>query len=223
LRPAKPHLYVTTDFDLAPERISATAAGLARDFCRRVEAEDRAWSALLRILTEPIKLRQTRHPDRKVRPELLAQLARRLRSEAPTHFRLSFAAQLSGAKGCIIERRVCKVSIRPVDDPGWIGTEADIMVCEIRLVADSHGAHPTSSQICAFSQHALARRFQRGRGTDDAAILRDMALVADIDVASPPEGSAINIVTDADGGEWRGKLARLDGDRRIIAVRTWVG
>jgi hypothetical protein len=84
-------------------------------------------------LTEPIKLRQVRHPDRKVRPEALAQLARRLRREAPTRFRLSFAAQLSGAKGCIVERRVCKVNIRPADDPSWIGTEADIMVCEIRL------------------------------------------------------------------------------------------
>lgn len=222
---AKFRFRVSAHLDLAPERISATAAGLARDFCRRVEAEERAWSAFIYIVTEPIKLRQVRHPNRKARPEALAQLARRLRSDAPKHFRLSFTAQLSGAKGCIIERRICSVSLQPVKDPGWVGTEADINVCEFRLVADSHGAHPTSHMICAFSQHALARRFQRGRGTDDEAIMRDIALVADIDVTSFPEGGGVKIVTDADGGGWRGRLARLAnyGNRRIIAVRTWVG
>ena len=94
-----------------------------------------------------------------------------------------------------------------------------------RLVADSHGAHPTSRMICAFSQHALARRFQRGRDADDAAIMRDMGLVAGVDVASLPEGSSVRITTDADNGGWRGRLARLagDSDHRIIAVRTGVG
>jgi hypothetical protein len=53
--------------------------------------------------------------------------------------------------------------------------------------------------------------------------MRDMGLVADIDVASLPEGSSLKIVTDADNGGWRGRLARLSAappDEDVPRVTT---
>lgn len=207
-------------------RLSAEAIGLARDFRRRVEAEDATYLATIHTLFEPIRERETKHPHRKVRPEMLAELVRRWRIEPPRQFRLSFDASLHhGAKGKISERRVCIIKQAADDALDRAESEPGVAVCGVSLIAHADGTHRINSILATFSLPALASRYQRGVGIDDPMIMLDLALAA-VPPDHLPPGGGIKIATDGHGGGWHGRVVMVrcdDGtDRRIIAARTWL-
>jgi hypothetical protein len=211
--------------DEAPVRLSTECVGRARDFIRRVQAEDAQFLRLYAALLRPVKDRHARCPGRKLRPEMLTELGRRWRYHMPTKFRISFTAHTATAKGTITERRLGIGRIERVDDPDWTGHEDGVWICEARFVAGNAGANSHHALLSNFSMHAIGRWFQRSGRSSDELLMRDMNLVANIDISKHPGGGGVKIITGADGGNWRGRLAMVeDGERehRVIVVRTWL-
>jgi hypothetical protein len=206
--------------DLAPTdppavRIPAEAVARARDFRRRVEAEDDAWMAAIKSALRPVVERRERHPDRPLRYEHLAELSHGWKLRAPQRFRIAFTAHIERTRGTVTERRLGIG--RLTDDIA----EPGCSVVELRFTADRHGVHRTTAILAAFSLHAIATRFARGQAIDDAAIIGDMASVAAIDLDElGPAGGGVRI------GGWRGRLgtvADADGSvRRLVRVGTWM-
>jgi hypothetical protein len=208
------------------ERIGAEAVGRARDFRRRVMTDDTAFITVMERLVEPVRVRLKRYPNRKLRRELLIDLERQWRCGVPTRFRLSYSAKLDSGWGEIAERRVTAGQTRRINDPEWRGLEDDVSIVETQLLAMPGRFRLHSTTLCTFSQHAVARRLQRGVGIDDEALITDLAVVAAIDVDQVPADEGFKIVTDRHGSSWRGRVAKQqeqDGTiTRMISVRTWL-
>jgi hypothetical protein len=209
----------------APVRLSTEAVGRARDLIRRVTAENEQFLRQYTSLLRPVKDRHARCPGRKLRPEMLAEMGRRWRYHMPTKFRISFTAHTATSKGTITERRLGIGRIERIDDPDWTGQEDGVWVIEARFVAGNDGGRSHSVLLSNFSLHALARWFQRSGHSSDTELMRDMNLVANIDVSQHEGGGGVRIRTDSDGGNWRGRLASVDdgvSTHRVIVVRTWL-
>jgi hypothetical protein len=188
--------------------------------------DDKAFITVMERLVDPVRVRLKRCPNRKLRLELLIDLERRWRCDMPTRFRLSYSAKLDSGWGEIAERRVTAGQTRRINDPEWRGLEDDVSIVETQLLAMPGRFRLHSTTLCTFSQHAVARRLQRGVGADDEALLTDLALVAAIDVDQVPADEGFEIVTDRHGSGWRGRVAKQqeqDGTiTRMISVRTWL-
>ena len=77
------------------------------------------------------------------------------------------------------------------------------------------------------SAHALARRFQRGLDTGEAAIMRDLKALGQAHhaLADRPDGTDF-VVPLVDGGNWRGSVELVCDPRigydRALTVRTYL-
>ena len=149
-----------SDFE-APVRISAEVVGKARDFVRRVGTEEVQFLRLYAMLLRSVDERHARHPGRKLRPEMLTELGRRWRDEAPKRFRISFDAHVHGAKGSITERRFGIGRIERMADREWTGHEDGVWICEARFIAGNDGARSHPVLLANFNLHAIARWSQR--------------------------------------------------------------
>ena len=73
--------------------------------------------------------------------------------------------------------------------------------------------------------HAVARRLQRAQDGSAAALLQDMKVAASID-HSTLSGSGFKVVTDEEGGGWRGSVVRMSSNNGepmpVLSVRTWL-
>jgi hypothetical protein len=100
-------------------------------------------------------------------------------------------------------------------------------VLELSLTAGKRGAVSRAKTLANFSMHGLARWFQRCGHGGDAALMRDMNLVAGADLSILADGGGgVKIATDQHGGGWRGRLSQVvgaDGScHRLICARTWL-
>ena len=134
-------------------------------------------------------------------------------------YRLDLHAKLERLRATLTERRLCAAKVRRVDDP--LGSEDDIDVHEIELVADKGKVRLQSRCLCTFSLHAVARYWQRTGAVDEEALLRDMDLVAQIDRSQLVAGAGFRVATHAAGGGWRGRAVLQDG-LTVPSVRTWL-
>jgi hypothetical protein len=208
-------------------RIGIEAIGRARDFVRRVRRDDAAFLALIEDLWAPIKSRHARLPGRPLRADLLASIERRWRLHAPTSFRIAYAANVTGTKGMIVERRLGPASIEMISDPEWVGHERGAAVLELHLTAGKDGARSRNVLLVNFSLHSLARFIERSGRSADADLIRAMNVAADADLGTlGAGGGGVKIGTDTDGGGWRGRLMLIedrDGVRhRSLGIRTWL-
>jgi hypothetical protein len=214
------------DRNSAPVSISTEARGHARDLRRRVEREDEAYLSTIHQLIEPVLQRLRRYPRRNLRPEMIAGLIERWRFMDSRDFRTHIEARLERTRASLTERRVVAGKMR-LADPSWQGDdELDLGISEFAVLVDGNRFRVRSRVCCAFSLHALARRYQRHPDCDDAAVLHDMDLVARVDQAQLTPGG-FKIVTDArHGGGWRGRVVRItDGDGEpvpVLSIRTWL-
>jgi hypothetical protein len=216
---------MTSDLDDAPVRLSAECVGRARDFIRRVTAEEAQFLRQYIALLRPAKERHARYPGRKIRPEMLAELGRRWRYQLPAKFRISFLAHTTNAKGSIIERRLGIGHMERVDDPDWTGHEDGVWIIEARFIAGNDGARSHHVLLANFSLHAIARWYQRSGRAGDAELMDAMSVVANLDLAKLEGGGGMKITTDTDGGGWRGQPAMVeDGEMKhqVVTVRTWL-
>ena len=203
--------------DLATvSRVPAEFTGQARVFRAEVRAVDLAMEAALATITAPLRARLGRHP--RLRNEMVAGTARLYTMLVPPHFRLG-AVEVTRHRTefAIVERRIAVSWLRHDEWTDPEHREPGLSICRFVLgMTDGKLIwrwHPQTN----VSLHALARRIERGHERDHAALLHDLAVLAD----AGEEGERV----DTGEGFWFGSVIDADdqGHRiRMRNVRTWL-
>jgi hypothetical protein len=203
--------------DLATvSRVPAEFTGQARVFRDQVRAVDLAMDAALARITEPLHVRLGRHP--KLRNEMVVGMARLYSMLVPPQFRLgAVEATRHRTEFAIVERRIAVSGLKHDEWTDPEHREPGVSICKF-VLAMTNGTllwrlHPQAN----VSLHALARRIERGHERDHAALLRDLAALADVG----EEGERV----DTSEGSWFGHVIDADdqGHRiRMRNVRTWL-
>jgi hypothetical protein len=103
--------------------------------------------------------------------------------------------------------------------PDWgQGNEPSIAIL-LKMVT-SNPFHAEESILADCGLHALARRIERGRPNDEAAVLRDMKALADGFRSALLKGGEFAVSTPS-GGQWLGSMTLVNG-KSMMAVRTFV-
>jgi hypothetical protein len=93
-----------------------------------------------------------------------------------------------------------------------------------RLLLNAREARADSAVMAALSLHAMTRRYRRGFRNDDAAVMADLAVIAQAKLPDEPTPSFF--IAAPSGGTWRGAVNRfkdLDGRINLVfGVRTFV-
>jgi hypothetical protein len=116
--------------------------------------------------------------------------------------------------------REYRISTSWLHDDGWNNDfrERGLSVCELVLAAHKGKLVRRWVPLACVSLHALARRIERGRARDHAALTRDLAVLVDSD-----EGSE---QVNTEGGYWLGAVieAHDTEEKRVKLrnVRTWL-
>jgi hypothetical protein len=201
---------------LAPSRLGAQWTGLARLFRGQCKAEDSAYDAALLPIVRPLKARLAHHT--RLRHEQVAQAERVYRSTVPSRFRV-------GEIEVIRDRDAFRIAETRIT-PAWFHAslwndenykEPGCAVCKFALFIEKGRLRQTLTPIAVASLHALGRRLERGRGRDQAAMIRDLSLLAyaeERDEVETPEAE----------GRWIGypvQMKGVDGWSVARAVRTW--
>ena len=137
--------------------VGAEFFGKARDLRRRVEREDAKFFPAINRLIAPIDGRLRRFPERKMRPEMLADLIQSWRLLGCRDFRLNLDAKLERTRCALVERRVFAGRMRFLD-ADWDGEEPDVAVTAINLSIDGNRFNLHSRILCTFSMHCSGRR-----------------------------------------------------------------
>ena len=104
-----------TEADAAP--IGAAYWDLARDFRRRIAADDAAYLRAVDAISQPVIERLRRYPGRSLRPAMLAAFVQQWMSTEHRLYRLDLHAKLERVRATLTERRLCAGKVRRVDDP----------------------------------------------------------------------------------------------------------
>jgi len=195
-------------------RVPREFIGRARDLRRRLnEADARIETAVNRVMT-PLLRRLDRRPA--LRPAMLIDAERHWRGIVPAFGRLEMEVDGNNLRSpCFVELRVVCGESRYADwsdnglEPGvlvaWYSVEVAERAFESRLVS-----------LASVSLHALARRYQRGQDTTEAAIFADLAALArDFRAVTSPR-----FTVAVPGGVWVGESVNVDA-AQILAVRTY--
>ena len=192
--------------------VGAEFFGKARDLRRRVEREDAKFFSAISRLIAPIDARLRKFPERKMRPEMLADLIQSWRFLDCRDFRLNLDSKLERKRCALVERRVFAGRTRFLD-ADWDGEEPDVAVTEISLSIDGNRFN-LRSRILYVLDAWPSRGVCSGRRTvSDVALLHDINVAASID-HSTLSGGGFKVVTDEEGGG----LAR---QRRADVEQQW--
>jgi hypothetical protein len=201
--------------------IDAESRGKARELLRRIYAENAPAFVRVTELLKPLKDRSRRLPGRRPRPEQLADLVRDWQQIPHQTYRLAFNYKLLGrGLGTVSETRL---STGHNQDVRWEdqGSERAIYALTITVLVDKHGIDVSVHPIYSISEHALARRFQRGNKRGYANVLADLLpIVPPIDPVSGAEWT----LRVADGGVWRGQIVTNsygNHNGSVLSVRTY--
>jgi len=136
----------------------------------------------------------------------------------PSLSRLSAAAGFVDGKLKLGETRCAASRLRFT---AWGGSEPEPAIAILMTAVFSQPPHFAYEQslIADVGLHALARRYERGEGRDDDAVLRDLAVLAHGHAAAVAAGGEFQI--PAGGGRWIGSTT-LVKDTLVLAVRTFV-
>jgi hypothetical protein len=83
--------------------------------------------------------------------------------------------------------------------------------------------HAEDAMLADCGLHALARRIDRGRPSDEAAVLLDLSALGYGWAATIRAGGEFRLAAPLARGEWLGTVSRVQGcDPPVLAVRTFV-
>jgi hypothetical protein len=112
--------------------------------------------------------------------------------------------------------------------PGWDGDELAV-VLKLRVVTiEPPSFSDVSVCVAVVGLHAIARRYERGTGREDAAVRRDLLTLAPGYVATfqdndeIEDGDDFSIPAPAGGGFWIGAASQSGGADPVLLVRTFV-
>jgi hypothetical protein len=201
--------------------IDAESRGKARELLRRIYVENVLAFERLTELFKPLKDRGRRLPGRRARPELLTSLLRDWQRIPHQTYRLAFDYKQLGRGLAIMSET--RLSTGHTQDLSWEdqGSERAIYALTITVLADKRGIDISVQPIYSISEHALARRFQRGRKRGYADVLADLVPIA---LPINPMPGAEWALPVADSGEWRGQIVKNsygNRDGSVLSVRTY--
>ena len=144
-----------------PVPLSTEARRYVRLLGEAVRAADDRYMAALPILCRPLRDRLTRHPERSMRQDLLADLACGVRRLEPA-WRLALDVTEAGKHVFVLADH--RVIYSEFVDPAWVNPEwqASLAVCRETVTAsNAHGVSVKTTILGNVSGHALGRFFER--------------------------------------------------------------
>jgi hypothetical protein len=196
-------------------KVPAEYRGMARVFRDEVRAADGRINRVIAVIMPPLHARLRRHP--RLREEQIAVAAKLYTRDVPAAFRIG-AIEIcpDRARFSIGETRLTSTWMNSIT---WDAREPGVAVarCSLALVSGRLAAHWTPYALV--SLHALARRIERGADRSHAALVRDLAVLADA-------GDDGDRVPTPGGGWWRGSVVTVGSGNGVVVrprgVRTWV-
>lgn len=119
-----------------------------------------------------------------------------------------------------------RVSSMVLTNTAWANgqKELDIVIAVLRLTLGAKEVRAETYPLAVVSLHAVSRRYRRGFSNEHAAIMGDLAALAQVEIPDAPTPDFV--VTAPSGGEWRGSVMRFaDLEKKeniVFAVRTFV-
>jgi hypothetical protein len=195
-------------------RIGAEHRGLARQFRADVRGADARFETALRAVAAPLQRRLDHHV--RLRHELALAAAAHYRRLAPPEFRLGeITLQPDRDRFLIGEIRVTATWQHHLDwGEGY--DEPGVAVATFTLRLDRGRLLQTWAPLVLISAHALGRWFERSGRRDRAALMRDLAALADAGAA----GDAV----EAGDGAWFGGTTPMRSRHGTVTaknIRTW--
>lgn len=200
--------------------------GLARCFRQRVVAADARVNAGMPLIVNPLRDR-LRHKST-LRQHHAADAARAWPRAISDAFTLGVAAQRDRWDCTISEVRVSADRYRGT---GWDddATQLCVNLLKYELTTTRERYALCVTPLATVSLHALARRFERGAGRDDAATLRDLTRLATVAATDADDGAPLPTPREVPvtGGRWAGdRCVARDHEtghkHRIIRVSTFL-
>jgi hypothetical protein len=194
--------------------------GRARAFRARIGADDAAVGMAINRITAPLLARRRRKAT--FRPETLIDAERQFQFQVPAGARLTLKVERDRHGLRIEEFRVAAGEFRFCS---WEDDAADADPGVVRVVLEATGwgaVGATANIVASVSLHALARRYQRGFDTSDAAILAELRELAMRHAAIVEAQGDFSMAFD--GGSWVGEVARTEVAQvscPVLAVRTF--
>jgi hypothetical protein len=203
----------------APDRVVAPEfVGKARAFRARILDAALVTGPLMRAATDDA-FRTYARRNSGPRPEYLIDLERRWRAIPST-----------GCLALSIGRDRREMTLVDVRLTGGVGSnsqwgpdahEMAICIVENTLTLTKRAAETKNVMLGALSLHALGRWHARCVDPSEAALLRDITLIANAAPAelSTPAGCAFKLPTN--GGAWFGSITALQDRPNLLNVRTF--
>jgi len=207
--------------------------GLARDFVERVHKENEATLRVVRrVEATVIEPRIGGRGKHTLRPEHVRQIERIWR-DMPETFRIGPTVFDHPKHGLRIEEMRLQALRRNLGD--WTDRDkkepAIAVSVMLATVERKEGWHYRWREYITIGLHALARRYERGDGRDDAAILRDIEALVDASCELAKSDSDLSEVAIPCGCRWRGTVSmadvfgtsgRLHESHASLAIRTFL-
>jgi len=206
--------------------VPAEFTGKARVLHAAIAGEDEPTGRLVAALADRItdRIKQRRNPI--PRADTLKAVAYAWRHTMPPRSRLALDISLERKSLRIHEMRLSSSEYRSAawDDDN---RERGLVIMAIELEAAPFHYQFTTSTLAHISQHAIARRLQRGRGGGEAAVLRDLRALGEAHPGLVDRPDGAEFVVPAGGGGWRGavqttrdRAAKAPG--KLLLVRTFL-
>jgi hypothetical protein len=192
--------------------------GRARDLRRRLGIADAQVNAGLTQALQPLRRRLERRAT--LRGDLLADAERHWRETVPSFGRLVMVANRQDRRSPIIfcELRAMAGKFRFTSWPA--GYEPGLILVLTLVELQFKALLTRQLNVAAVSLHALARRYQRGSDTTEAAIFSDLADLAPYARKQDAMGGTA-FALPLPGGAWCGERVMV-GDDLVLAVRTYL-
>lgn len=189
-------------------RVPAEFVGLARALRAQMAAEHARWEP---CAAELIELTQVRTGFRRPKARHVAELWSALPGAGA---RLGHISKSKPARLRIAELRLFPARLR-MDHWPPDADELSLSLACITLGMEGSRIITDHTLLADVGLHALARRYERGRGRHDEAVLGDVALLAGAYERVVAQGGAFAV------GGWRGDVALISGVP-VLSVRTFV-